>query len=147
MFVACNLMKQTPVAPVWPSMAPEVGRRQSLAAAGPSPQQSQTAHLKSHAHSSNEDRVNPLPKCVTINQSEHRKRTVVTQPATSTSSFSGVCNLKTDERSDFNDCYVEVKGDMQRLLVDAKFKLQLMTSSSATTHMIHGPWMASLCLH
>ena len=126
-------------------MAPEVGR--CLAAAEPISQQRETAHLKSRAHLSNEDRVNPLPKCVTISQSEDRKRTVVTQPATSVGSFSGVCNLKTDDVSDFNDCYVEVKGDMQRLFVDTKFKLQLMTSSSATTHMIQGSWMASLCLY
>ncbi|XP_059895399.1 obscurin-like protein 1 isoform X11 [Gadus macrocephalus] len=94
-------------APVWSSMAPEVGR--CLAVAEPISQQRETAHLKSRAHLSNEDRVNPLPKCVTISQSEDRKRTVVTQPATSVGSFSGVCNLKTDDVSDFNDCYVEVK--------------------------------------
>ncbi|CAL8387571.1 unnamed protein product, partial [Gadus morhua 'NCC'] len=94
-------------APVWSSMAPEVGR--CLAAAEPISQQRETAHLKSRAHLSYEDRVNPLPKCVTISQSEDRKRTVVTQPATSVGSFSGVCNLKTDDVSDFNDCYVEVK--------------------------------------
>lgn len=102
-------------------MVQEVGRNQSLEAAELSSQLSETADFISHALSSNEDRENPLPKCGTMNESEDRKRTVVMQPTTTASSFSGVCNLKTDDGSDFNDCYVEVKGDMQRLLVDAKF--------------------------
>ena len=102
-------------------MAPEAGTSQSLEAAEARSQQSKTADLISHARSSNEDREKPLPKGGTINQSEDRKRTVATQPANPALSFSGVCNLKTDDGSDFDDCYVEVKGDMQRLLVDAKF--------------------------
>ncbi|KAK0147315.1 Obscurin [Merluccius polli] len=88
----------------------EAGTSQSLEAAEARSQQSETADLISHARSSNEDRENPLPKCGTINQSEDRKRTVVTQPATTALSFSGVCNLKTDDGSDFDDCYVEVKA-------------------------------------
>ncbi|KAJ3591873.1 hypothetical protein NHX12_007004 [Muraenolepis orangiensis] len=95
----------------------EAGRSQSLEAEEPSYQQSETAGLitrqqvSSHARSSKEEKENCLPKCGTINQSEDRKRTVITQLVTTASSFSGVCNLKTDDGSDFNDCYVEVKAD------------------------------------
>ena len=74
---------------------------------------------------------------MTVNQSEDRKRAVVTQAAGGVSSFSGVCNLKTDDGSDFNDCYVEVKGDMQRLLLDAKFKL--LTNDSFLRHHSYDP--------
>ena len=64
---------------------------------------------------SHQDGIQILPKLGVDVDSEASKRTLVMKSAPS--SNSGVYDSKTDDDSDFNDFYSEVKGDILRFFL------------------------------
>lgn len=100
---------EIPIAPVWFSAVPEAERSKSFEAGSPVKLQCELSDPTNQT-CWYEDGINRLPKSGIDTDSEGNKKTLVMKSPTS--SCSGVYSCKTDVDSDFNDFYVEVKGDM-----------------------------------